>query len=202
MKTKITKFKHFYDLDKEIEYINEMNKEGWKLVYIKFGGLYTFVKTEPDEYITIYHATEKESVSSVTAFAAKCGYETIPHTLDGMGDLIYLTGKKSEVSDEFVSDNKAKLAVNKIIIKKFNIISILYIILLSILSLEFMFFSTAIGFAAYKTGTEVLLATAFPMILIVLMIVLVLIALIKVLLIRSKIKKKIINLTENLKIYE
>lgn len=202
MKTKITKFKHFYDLDKEMDFINDMNKAGWKLVYIKMGCLYTFIKTEPDEYISVYYATEKENVSGVMAFAAKCGYESVPHTLDGMGDLIYLTGKKREVSDEFVTDNRAKLKVNKIIIKKFNLVSVLYIILLCFLSLEFLFFSVAIGFAAYKTGLDVVLATAFPMFIIFLFIVLILVLLIKVLMIRSKIKKNIYDLTESLNIYE
>ncbi len=202
MKTKITKFKHFYDLDKEIAFINDMNRQGFKLVYIKMGCLYTFVKTEPDEYISIYYATEKENVSSVMAFAAKCGYESIPHTLDGMGDLIYLTGKKGEVSDEFVTDNRAKIMVNKRIIKKFNMISILYIILLCFLSLEFMFLSVAIGFAAYKTGSDVIMSTAIPMIFIFLLIVLVLILLIKVLIVRSRIKRNIDDLTDSLNIYE
>ncbi len=202
MKTKITKFKRFYDLDKEIAYINDMNRQGWKLVYIKMGSFYTFVKSESDEYVTMYHATEKENVSGVMAFAAKCGYESIPHTLDGMGDLIYLTGKKGEVSDEFVTDNRAKIMVNKRIIKKFNLVSILYIILLCFLSLEFMFLSVAIGFAAYKTGSNVIMATAIPMIFIFLMIVLVLILLIKVLIVRSRIKRKIDDLTDSLNIYE
>lgn len=59
-KDKITVFKGFFDLEKEINWINEMNKKGWKLVYIKCGSLYTFVKTEPDEYVTILHAEDKE----------------------------------------------------------------------------------------------------------------------------------------------
>lgn len=120
MKDKMTKFKGYFDFDKEIEYINKMNKEGWKLVYIKAGCLYTFVKTQPDEYITILHADKKESIASVAAFAAQYGYENIPHTMDGVGDVMYLTGRKSEVSDEFLSDNESKLTVNRIMLKKFR----------------------------------------------------------------------------------
>ena len=129
MKDKITKFKCFFDFDKEIEYINRMNKEGWKLVYIKAGCLFTFVRTHPDEYITILHADKKENLASVAAFAAQCGYENVPHTMDGFGDVMYLTGRKSEVSDDFVTDNESKITVNKIMLKKFRVIVVLFAIL-------------------------------------------------------------------------
>lgn len=62
----------------------------------------------PDEYITVMYAESKENISGVTAFAAQCGYETIPHTMDGFGEIMYLTGKKSEVSKDFVNENDTK----------------------------------------------------------------------------------------------
>lgn len=62
-KNKITVFKSYFSLEKELEYINEMNKKGWKLVYIKGGCFYTFVRTQPDEYVTIMHGVKKEEVS-------------------------------------------------------------------------------------------------------------------------------------------
>lgn len=34
-KDKITQCKFYFDLEKELKYINEMNKQGYKLVYIK-----------------------------------------------------------------------------------------------------------------------------------------------------------------------
>ena len=61
----ITKCKLFFSLDKELEFINKMNREGWKLVYIKCGCFYTFEKTEPDEYFTVLHATAKEGFGAV-----------------------------------------------------------------------------------------------------------------------------------------
>ena len=66
----ITKCKLFFSLDKELEFINKMNREGWKLVYIKCGCFYTFEKTEPDEYFTVLHATAKEKVLELSSFAA------------------------------------------------------------------------------------------------------------------------------------
>ena len=61
-KETMKKNKLFFSLDKELNYINEMNKAGWKLVYIKGGCVYHFEKTEPDEYFTILHAATKEKV--------------------------------------------------------------------------------------------------------------------------------------------
>lgn len=112
-KNTITKFKMFYDLDKELEYINQMNRQGWKLVYIKGGCYYTFIRTQPDEYFTTMYADEKNKISQVTAFAAQCGYESIPHTMDGFGNLLYLTGKKGRVSEEFACDRESKIKFAK-----------------------------------------------------------------------------------------
>lgn len=129
MKDKITRLKCYFDIDKEMKYINKMNREGWKLVYVMGGCFYTFVRTQPDEYITILHADKKENLANVAAFAARCGYENVPHTMDGFGDVMYLTGKKSEVSDDFVTDNESKITVNKIVLKKFRIFTVMFAIL-------------------------------------------------------------------------
>ena len=75
-KEMMKKTKLFFSLEKELNYINEMNKEGWKLVYIKGGCVYHFEKTEPDEYFTILHAATKEKVMEISAFAAQCGYQS------------------------------------------------------------------------------------------------------------------------------
>lgn len=131
-----TKFKLFFSLDKELEFINKMNREGWKLVYIKGGCFYTFEKTEPDEYFTILHATAKEKVLEISSFAAQCGYQPIPHTMDGFGDLLYLTGRKAEVSSEFVCEAPEKVDSAKRIYHRFRTLSIVFIILTVLLVLE------------------------------------------------------------------
>lgn len=141
-KNKITQFKCYFSFEKELNYIREMNKKGWKLVYIKGGILYTFVQTKPDEYTTIMYADEKEKISEVTAFAAQCGYENIPHTMDGVGTVLYLTGKKSEVSEEFVNETDAKINMFKHLRNKYRIISVLYTILLGVMLLETLFIIT------------------------------------------------------------
>lgn len=135
-KNKITKLKLFLDLDKELEYINEMNKQGWKLVYLKGGMLYTFVKTQPDEYFTVTYTVAKEEVSKITTFASQCGYESIPHTMDGFGDMLYLTGKKNEVSQDFVSDRDAQIDSYKRNYKKFLILTIVNIAITALILVE------------------------------------------------------------------
>lgn len=128
-KNTITQFKFYFDLDNEVKYINEMNKKGWKLVYIKGGCFYTFVKTQPDEYFTTLYCTKKEDVSRITTFAAQCGYESIPHTMDGLGDILYLTGKKSEVSEEFSNDTADLIECFTRLKKKFLIIAWVFLAL-------------------------------------------------------------------------
>lgn len=139
-KDTITKLKLFLDFDKEIEYINKMNRNGWKLVYIKGGCLYTFVKTEPDEYFTVLYCEKKENISQISTFAAQCGYENIPHTMDGLGDLLYLTGKKNEISEEFVSDISTLIEINTKIKKKFSLMTIILAVVNVLLILESAFF--------------------------------------------------------------
>lgn len=203
MKDKITQFRHYLDFDKEIAYINEMNKKGWKLVYIKLGCFYTFLKTEPDEYVTILHADDKENISSVAAFAAQCGYENIPHTVDGVGDIMYLTGKKSEISGEFLSDNESKLRLSKKMVKKYNLFTVLYIILLVFVALETLFCFSATFAAAYYTGdSDIWTSLSIPIGFMVLLTILVIVLLICILRSRSRILKKHRALQEELNIYE
>ena len=128
--------KLFFSLDKELKYINEMNKAGWKLVYIKGGCVYHFEKTEPNEYFTILHAATKEKVMEISDFAAQCGYQSVPHTMDGLGDFLYLTGKKAEVSPEFVCEAPEKTEGAKSIYHRFRTQSIIFIALSVLLILE------------------------------------------------------------------
>ena len=126
-KNKITKYKCFFSFEKELAYINKMNREGWKLVYIKGGVIYSFEKCEPDEYFTVLHATAREKVLEISSFAAQCGYQTIPHPMDSFGDFLYLTGKKSEVSSDFVYETSEKIDSAKRIYHSFQTLSIIFI---------------------------------------------------------------------------
>lgn len=160
-KNQITRLKLFFDVDKDLEYINQMNKKGWKLVYIKLGCFYTFVKTEPDEYTTIIYSDEKQNIASITAFAAQCGYESIPHTNDGMGELVYFTGKKSVVSNEFVSESKEKASVYKRIYKKYLVYTGLSYGILLILLAELFYTWYLCGFDTIFQESPLLFISIF-----------------------------------------
>lgn len=127
-KNTITKCKFFFDPDKEIAYINEMNAQGWKLVFVKWGMYFTFEKCDPGEYITLLHSDKIENISKVSSFAIQCGYEIIPHTMDGLGNTLYLTGRKEEVSEDFVSDTSDKINYYQTFIKNFKNFFIAYFV--------------------------------------------------------------------------
>lgn len=103
---KLTKIKFFVDLEKEEQYLNEMNKKGWKLEYAQLGCIFRFTQSEPDEYFTAFYATDKAQVQQMTSAAVMSGYECIPHTFDYIGNILFLTGKKGKVDENFISDNE------------------------------------------------------------------------------------------------
>lgn len=199
-KDTITKFRAYYDFDKEFAFINDMNKKGYKLVYIKAGCLFTFVKSEPDEYKTIMYAEDKERISEVCMLAAQCGYENIPHTMDGIGDVLYLTGRKSEIAEDFVNENQAKARIYKKLVKKFKIFNILFWILTFLL-----FFDTAIiNYTLYSTIDEygfdvgLCIIGAFTFVFFVMCLV----SLIKCMSINSKYKIRVLQYESESLIYE
>lgn len=152
----ITRFKGFFDLDKELEYINMMNKQGWKLVYIKCGCFYTFVKTRPDEYFTSMYMDDKNRISHIATFAAQCGYESVPHTMDGLGNLLYLTAPKGRVSEEFVCDRNSKIKINSKLSIFYLIFSIIFFILTAVFVVEAAAFLSLIEI---NIGTVILFMT-------------------------------------------
>ncbi len=193
-KNKITKVKMYFDLDKELEYINEMNRKGWKLVYIKAGMLYTFKKCHPGEYVTVLHSDKKENISKIQAFAAQCGYESIPHTLDGIGDTLYLTGRKEDVSDNFVTDINSMLEHNIRLHKKFKTLKIVYTILFVLIALESLFFLFVDCYSGWKILVLDIPFLIFDIIL--------LLHTIKIFIITNKYKKKIEKLSIEEQIFE
>ncbi|MBQ7291940.1 MAG: DUF2812 domain-containing protein [Clostridia bacterium] len=110
MKNKIiTKIRFFANLEKELEFINKMNSLGYKLIFVQFGIFYKFKKVSYSDGFTIIYATDKTKISDISAAALLGGYDIINHTFDGMGNFLYLTGRRCKADEDFVSDNEGKL---------------------------------------------------------------------------------------------
>lgn len=158
--------KQFFDYEKELAYINEMNRLGWKLERVRHGRVYEFVKTEPEEYTTLIYAEKRSKLKETEALARRCGYETIPHKADGLKRMLYLTGRRFEVSPVFYNDNEAILRAQRMVHRRFLFMSVFCVIILlaliAVLTLCFlipaltsgkspsefpMFFGLTIGFS-------------------------------------------------------
>lgn len=133
---KLTQTKRFFDFEKELDYISEMNRLGWKLERIKFGRTYCFAKTEPREYTTIIYAEKESKVKETAKLAEKQGYKLIPHTSDGLKNVLYLTGKTSEVSPVFRNNGDSLLRAQRMMFKRFFVMSVICVIILAAMITE------------------------------------------------------------------
>lgn len=146
--------KQFFDCEKELAYINEMNRLGWKLERVKRGCVYEFVKTEPEEYTTLIYAEKKNKLKETEALAHRCGYETIPHKADGLKGMLYLTGRRSEVSPVFFNDSESLLRAQRMVFRRFFVMSVLCVILLLALIAELAFFFVIPAISSGKSPLE------------------------------------------------
>ena len=69
--SRLKQHKLFFDIEKENEYVSEMNRLGWKLERVNFGWTYEFSRTNREEYTTVIFAEESSKVSETTAFAKR-----------------------------------------------------------------------------------------------------------------------------------
>lgn len=146
--------KQFFDCEKELAYINEMNRLGWKLERVKRGRVYEFVKTEPEEYTTLIYAEKKNKLKETEALAHRCGYETIPHKADGLKGMLYLTGRRSEVSPVFFNDSESILRAQRMVYRRFFVMSLLCVLLLLALIAELAFFFVIPAIISGKSPLE------------------------------------------------
>ena len=107
---KMTEFRLFADVEKEVAFINKLNKQGWKLEFIHLGAFYKFVKTN-EKYFTTVYVTDRSNIQKMISAAVMSGYEVVPClSIDSsMSKFLYLTGREGEVDEEFVNDNGSKL---------------------------------------------------------------------------------------------
>lgn len=113
-----------------------MNRLGWKLERIRLGRTYCFVKTEPREYTTIIYAEKEKKLSETAALAERCGYELIPHKGDGLKKVLYLTGRRNEVSPVFQNNINSLLRAQRMMFKRFFVMSVICVLILAAMVTE------------------------------------------------------------------
>lgn len=135
-KSRLKQHKLFFDIEKENEYVSEMNRLGWKLERINFGWTYEFSRTNREEYTTVIFAEESSKVSETTAFAKRCGFELIPHRFDGLKDVLYLCGRRDEVSPVFHNDSKSLMRAYRLTHRRFSVLSVICVLILAVMFCE------------------------------------------------------------------
>ena len=155
----IKKRKLFFDPAKELAFLNKMNDDGWKLTGVRFGYKYTFEKCEEGAYFTLLFADRKDNVLGAQAKAAGAGFESVPHSGDGMGGLLYLTGKKGEADASYADDKRAQARAFAVLRKRFSPILILTVILDALILIEAVAFTMV--FAGYLPAMSVFLWLLF-----------------------------------------
>lgn len=112
MKDKKTVLKLFVNREKEESYLNRMNRKGWKLVSVRFA-LYTFERTELDQYKTVLYLEERLRRSDFIRTATECGLEIAHQSVEGKYILFYVNVPTEFENIEFLTDNQGKIDFKK-----------------------------------------------------------------------------------------
>ena len=152
--SRLKQHKLFFDIEKENEYVSEMNRLGWKLERINFGWTYEFSRTNREEYTTVIFAEESSKVSETTAFAKRCGFELIPHRFDGLKDVLYLCGRCDEVSPVFHNDSKSLMRAYRLTHRRFSVLSVICVLILAVMFCELTAFFIIPSVSSGKNPSE------------------------------------------------
>lgn len=144
----------FFDIEKENEYVSEMNRLGWKLERVNFGWTYEFSRTNREEYTTVIFAEVSSKVSETTAFAKRCGFELIPHRFDGLKDVLYLCGRRDEVSPVFHNDSKSLMRAYRLTHRRFSVLSVICVLILAVMFCELTAFFIIPSVSSGKSPSE------------------------------------------------
>lgn len=123
---KIAKYRFFLDFNKEINWINDMAKEGWYLEKVSFAGLfrYTFSQGEPGKYIyqsEFIFGLSKDEREEYFGLLKDCGI-TIVHQYGGW---IYMRRSATEGPIELYTDKESKIKYYNRIISIFTFLFLL-----------------------------------------------------------------------------
>lgn len=152
--SRLKQHKLFFDIEKENEYVSEMNRLGWKLERVNFGWTYEFSRTNREEYTTVIFAEESSKVNKTKAFAKRCGFELIPHRFDGLKDVLYLCGRCDEVSPVFHNDSKSLMRAYRLTHRRFSVLSVICVLILAVMFCELTAFFIIPSVSSGKNPSE------------------------------------------------
>lgn len=89
-----------------------MNKQGWKLVSVRLS-FYTFEKTEPGKYKTVFHFTERQQQAAFVRIVTECGCDVAHQSNEGKYILFYINVPVEYATVDFLTDNQSKLDFKK-----------------------------------------------------------------------------------------
>ena len=121
----MTKFRLYFDKDKETVWLNEMAAKGYALFGF-FAGFYTFEKTEPGEYI--YQIDLGEKLFAVTDDYRGFMEETGVEIVDTWGYWIFLRKKAADGEFELYTDVDSQIEHYTKIRNMFKVVSIIELI--------------------------------------------------------------------------
>lgn len=151
---RLKQHKLFFDIEKENEYISEMNRLGWKLERVRLGWIYEFSRTEREEYTTVLFAEESSKVNKTKAFARRCGFELIPHRFDGLKSVLYLTGRRGEISPVFHNDSNSLMRAHSLTHRRFSVLSVICVLILAVMFCELTAFFIIPSVSSGKSPSE------------------------------------------------
>lgn len=121
----MTKFRLYFDKDKETVWLNELAAKGYALTSF-FAGFYTFEKTEPGEYI--YQIDLGEKLFAVTDDYRSFMEETGVEIVDNWGYWVFLRKKAAEGEFELYTDVDSQIEHYTKIRNMFKVVSIIELI--------------------------------------------------------------------------
>ncbi|MBR4053313.1 MAG: DUF2812 domain-containing protein [Clostridia bacterium] len=112
----IWKFKAFYSHEKELAFLEEMNKKGYRLDKVVGGNLYRFERVE-EEHFTISRIVPGKNARDLIAAAKEKGYSCCLQKTPLGVSILYLDGTRG-VSDETFLSGEEDLNVHRLGLRK------------------------------------------------------------------------------------
>lgn len=100
--------KIFINREKEEAYLNNMNRQGWKLSSVRTI-FYTFAKSEVKEYMTVLHFANRQYQASFVRTITECGCEIANQSNEGKNILYYISIPTESENLDFLTDNSSRL---------------------------------------------------------------------------------------------